>query len=281
MRAGLLALFVVVSCGAVPGQGTLPLQSPPTDALAKWKDFPANGKPRPIIAFADTVDHIQDKGFPTNDLKLAWICSKFVFASGVALSSARPTSATAAGARYPAISSAQAYSELMSARSGGGNATDCARVQPFVIAAVRLGTAGFSTDRGTMTMSAWLFDVPEVNSYLGHSAVDTSAYWGGRVSTEGRGAHVSADGLTLKVAVGNAEPGPCGFDYTAAAAESDRAVAVAVKQIPHASPGPGVACPAVLHVSYISVTLKAPLGERVLVDEQGNAGTVCPETGSC
>lgn len=281
MRAGVLALFVVVACGAAPGQSPLPLPSPPTAALAKWKDFPAHAKPRPIIAFGDTVDHIQDKGFPTNDRKIAWSCSKFVFASGVTLSSARPTAATAGGTSYPATSSAQAYSELMAARAGGGNATDCARVQPFVIAAVRLGTAGFSTDRGSMTMSAWLFDVPEVNSYLGHSAVDPAAYWGGRLSTEGRGAHVSSDGLTLKVTVGNAEPGPCGFDYTAAVAESESAVAVAVKQIPHASPGAPVICPLAYRVSYISVSLKAPLGERVLVDEQGNAGTACPETGNC
>lgn len=281
MRAGLLALFVVVACGAVPGSSTLPLPSPPTGALAKWKDFPAEAKPRPIIAFGDTVEHIQATGFPNNDRKLAWLCNKFVLGPGVTLSNAVPATATAEGASFPAISAGQAYSELMSARSGGGNATDCARVQPFVIAAVRLGLAGFSTDRGTMTMSSWLFDVPEINSYLGHSAVDHSAYWGGRLSAEGRGARVSADGLTLKVAVGNAEPGACGFDYTAAAAESDRAVAVAIKQIPHASSGSGVACQAVLHVSYISVSLKAPLGSRVLVDERGNAGTACPETGNC
>jgi uncharacterized Zn-binding protein involved in type VI secretion len=58
-------------------------------------------------------------------------------------------------------------------------------------------------------------------------------------------------------------------------------VAVAVKSIPHASPGDAVACPLVLHLSSITVVLKAPLAGRVLVDEQGKAGSVCPETGAC
>lgn len=130
-------------------------------------------------------------------------------------------------------------------------------------------------------MSAWLFDVPEVNAYIGHVGLDPSSFWGGRLSVEGRGARVSADGMTLKVPVGNAGPGPCDSDYTAAAAESGVAVAVAVKQIPHETPGQAVACPAVLRLTYISVKLKAPLGNRVLVDEEGKPGVVCPETGDC
>ena len=96
-----------------------------------------------------------------------------------------------------------------------------------------------------------------------------------------RGARVGADGLTLKVPVSNAQPGPCGSDYTAAAAESDTAVAVAVKEYPHASPGEAVICPAMLVFGYVTVTLKAALAGRVLLDERGKVGAVCPETGDC
>jgi hypothetical protein len=281
VRVCVVALLVLCACGSAQSSGSLPLPSPPTAALAAWKHFPATANPRPIIAFGATVEHIPQAGFPTNDRKIAWICNKFVLASDVKLSTTPPGPATAAGSSYPSIGSERAYFELMSARSSGGNSTDCARVQPFLITAARWGTAGFPTDRGTVQMSAWLFDVPEVSAYIGHSAVDPSAYWGGGVASGGRGARISADDRTLKIPVSNAEPGPCGTDYTTATAESDTAAAVAVKSIPHASPGDAVACPLVLHLGYITVVLNAPLAGRVLVDEQGKAGSVCPETGDC
>ena len=46
-------------------------------------------------------------------------------------------------------------------------------------------------------------------------------------------------------------------------------------------PGESVVCDAMLRISYISVPLKAAVAGRVLVDEQGKAGMVCPETGDC
>lgn len=81
--------------------------------------------------------------------------------------------------------------------------------------------------------------------------------------------------------VSNAQAGPCGSDYTAATAESDTAAAVALMRIPHASPGEHLICDDMLRVSYISVALKAPLGGRVLLDENGAVGAVCPEKGDC
>jgi hypothetical protein len=132
-----------------------------------------------------------------------------------------------------------------------------------------------------MQMTAWLFDVPEVNGYIGHSAVDPVAYWGGRLATPGRGGLISADGLRVKIAVGDAQPGPCGSDYTTAVAESGAAVAIALRRIPHAAPGQMVACPAIYRVGYITAILTAPLAGRVLVDEAGNAGAACAEGRGC
>lgn len=286
MRVALIALVLVTACGGVAGQDSTPLPppSPPTAALAAWKDFPANANPRPLIVFGRSADHIGPAGFSSEpDRKIAWGCNKFVFASGVSVSDTAPARATAGTAgSLPSIGSARAFSELMAARLPYTQLADCAKFQPFVIAAVRWGAAGFPTDRGTMIMSAWLFDIAEIDAYLSYSAVDPSSFWGGGVSPDGGGGvRIGADGRTLKIPVSNAGPGPCGADYTASAAESPSAVAVAVKRYPHTAPGQPVACPLSLRISYIAVSLNAPLASRVLLDENGNAGTVCPEMGDC
>ena len=286
MRSFVIALVFITACGSAAGQGSnhLPPPSPPTAALKAWKDFPANANPRPIIVFNRSVEHFGPSGFSSEpDRKIVWICNKFALAGSIRLTDTAPSRASAgASATYPGIGSARAYSELMAGRPRTTQQPECATSQPFVIAAVRWGTAAFRTDRGTMTMSAWVFDLAEVDGYLAYSAVDPSAFWGGGVTpSEGRGGRVTADGQTLKIAVGNAEPGPCGADYTASAAESETAVAVAVKMYPHAPPAQPVVCTLALRLSYIAVRLKAPLGGRVLLDEKGNVGAACPETGDC
>ena len=285
--AGCLCVFVLVVCGAAPGQSSGPLAppSPPTQALAAWKDFPANANPRPLIVFGRSVDHLGPAGFSSEpDRKIVWVCNKFVFASGVTLSDTAPARASVGnGGSYPSIGSARAFSELMAARPNVSAAQpQCATSRPFVIKSVRWGTSGFPTDRGSMTMSAWLFDLAEIDGYLSYSAVDPSSFWGGGVNSDGgRDARVSSDGRTLKVPVSNAGPGQCGADYTAAAAESDSAVALAIKRYSHETPGQQVVCTLELRISYITVELQARLGGRVLLDERGEVGSVCSESGSC
>lgn len=271
MRTWLALVVLVVACGPTTEQGALPLPTPPTAALAAWKDFPAHANPRPIIAFGDTVEHIQPAGFPDGDRKIAWMCNRFVFASAVTVSDAPPASTSG----FATISSARAYSELIKARSANTDSV-CGGYTPFVISAVRWSMAGFPTDRGTMQLPAWVFDVPEVGAYIGYLGIDPSALWGGALSHEGRGAWVSPDGRTLEAQVANPGAGPCDFRYTAAAAESDSAVAVAVRQF--TNPGAGGACPAILRPGYVTVALKAPLGARVLLDEKGDPGAACPKS---
>src|SRR5262245_8056655 len=259
------ALVLITSCGSVHISANLPAPSPPTAALEKWKDFPASANPRPIIAFGDTVEYIPQAGFPNDDRKRAWLCNRLTLATGLSFPVTPLTSQ---------ISAAQAYAEVMAARGANSDtSSSCASFRAFVITRIRLASAGFPTDRGMHDLPAWLFDVPEVNAYIGHLALPASALWGGGVVTqEGRGAQVSADGMTLKVGVSNPEAGPCGNDYTASAAESSTAVAVAVKQFPHLKPGETVACDLVLRAGYVEVKLLAPLGGRVLVDETGAVG---------
>jgi hypothetical protein len=261
--AALIVAGAVLStgCGAVTGPSAHPLPTPPYAALAKWNDFPAAASPRPIIAFGDAVEHIQPSGFPDGDRKIAWMCNKFLVAAGVAFTP------EAAGA----------LTKLMSKRAAtSGAMPECAALAPFVITDARLADAGFPTDRGMQQLPAWLFDVPEVNAYIGLLAVDPSRLWQRRLFTEpGRGAGVSADGMTLRIAAPNQQPGPCGNDYTAVAAESTSAVAIAVRQFPHSAPGANVVCDAMLRIGYVDVRLAAPIGGRVLVDEAGQVGAAC------
>ena len=278
------ALLLAAACGAVPGQGnsTLPAPSPPTAALAKWANFPAGARPRPIIIFNRTDERIGPSGFISEpDRKRDWGCNKFAFAAGVTLQTVAPP-ATAGGASYPGISAARAYSELMAARAPfAASNPECATSHPFVIKDVRWGTAGFPTDRGTTQMSAWIFDIAEIEAYLAYSALDPSAFWGGGIiASEGRGARLGADGQTLRIPVSNAGSKACESDYSASAAESETVVAVSVAEQFH-TPAPGTGCLLDLRVGYIQLRLKALLGGRVLLDEKGQVGMVCPESGDC
>ncbi len=289
-RALIVALLFVVACGASNGQGSvpLPLPSPPTGALVAWKNFPANTNPRPIIWLS--VPSLVS-AFPSNDTKIAGICNKLVLQDGLTLSTVVPSQATAkwpAGisGSYRAISAAAAFPALLHVPSGSGGGM-CDGVKPLVITTVRWGTAGVETDRGTAQMSAWLFQAAGVTGDFAYPGLDPSAYWRGGLLPAGNGpgvgGRVSSDGRTLTIGlVGPPDtPGPCGADYSAAAAESDTAVAIAVKTFPHDANGQAVACDLVGHFRTVIVHLAAPLGGRVLVDENGNVGVACPENGDC
>jgi hypothetical protein len=286
MRAWLAALLLVAACGAVPGQGSsqLPPPSPPNAALAKWVNFPANARPRPIIIFNRTVEYIGPAGFTSEpDRKRDWGCNKFVFAPGVTLPSTAPDRATAQGVAYPSIGADRAYRELMAARAPyAASNPECSTSKPFAIKAVRWATAGFQADRGTMTMSAWVFDVAEIEAYLAYSGLDPSAFFGGGVSkASSLGVRISVDGRTLRIPVSNAGSGKCDYSYTVATAESATAVSFAVRQFRNASPGDHVACTLPLWISYIAAPLDAPLGGRVVVDARGDVAAVCPDAGDC
>ncbi len=275
VRYAVLALLLVTACGSAPNQGSPAPPTPPTAALAKWSDFPADAHRRPIILFGDRVEQIQPSGFSADPpRKIAWTCNKLALGTDVSLSTVPPSAA--------AISSATAWLQLMKERSANENtAPECASMAPVIVTAARLTEAGFPTDRGTTHIAAWLFDIPEIGGYVGYVALKASSFWSGAVAAQGRGARVSGDGLTLKIPVGNPGTGPCDTQYAASVAESKVAVAVAVKGTPNAPSGQPVACPLSLRLGYISVALRVPLGGRVLVDENGQAGMVCPETGDC
>ena len=287
-RALLLVFCIAAACGGVaaPGQSLAP-PSPSTAALEGWKDFPVHTNPRPVIWFE--TRGLETPGFPNGDAKLAAICNKLVLAPGLTLPAAGPVAATvtwpsSSATYHGSISAVQAWAVILYAAVAQDKAT-CARLEPLVVEDVRLGSHKFLTDRGWAQMTSWLFDLPSVNGVYPYPVLDPSTYWGGGpVSANAYGAiggHLSGDGRTLTISVvgGPDTPGPCGVDYSASAAESSTAVAVAIASRVHG--GPDTICTLVGYPRTVTVTLKTPLGARVLVDASGNVGTVCLESESC
>jgi hypothetical protein len=240
--------------------------------------------PRPIVLFWDLLP--AGGAFASNEAKIAGMCNKFV--PGTALPTAVPAQAVAssadgATATYPAISATAA----VAARAHpppGVRSQDCTAVSALALTNARFATTQFKTDRGTATISAWLFNSTVVTGDLAFPALPLSAYWADGVSSGApESATVSKDGRVIQFKFWGAPStsGPCGADYKTVLAESASAAAIALWTIPHASSGGG-ACSAIAQQRTVTVTLARPLGGRVLANSTGAAVVVCREpAGSC
>jgi hypothetical protein len=267
----------IAACGTLNGPRTGTI-SPPTDALALWQDFPADQNPRPIVLLSSDSP---GQGFDSGDAKIAWLCQKFRLSTS--LPAEIPTPAVASWsdgtkATYAGLSAAVAFAALNRPGPGASNA-QCQTVAPLPVIAARLGTAGFSTDRGMAQMSAWLFRATGARAEFQLPAIESSALWPGPFERSiGGGATVSPSGRQLTFSfVGGPPDGPCAEDYTGVVAESPHAVAVAVQSNPGRVQGGPVTCDAMGHLRSVTVQLASPLGGRVLVDASGGAVAVCPE----
>ena len=277
---GAVVLLIVAACGALPGTGNA-YPSPPTSALAAWQSFPATQVPRPIIAFWDIRS--TGGGYTSGDGKIAGFCNKFtlsVVLPALVPGQAVATWANGTGATYSSISAFDAFFAMSHAPTGM-QSQECARVAPLNITGVRFGTAQIMTDRGTATMSAWVFEVTGIMGELPYPALPRSAFWNGSLATLslGESANVSPDGRSVTFHFTGAPPtaGPCGADYSGAVAESSSAIAIAVLDIrPRSSDGP-VACTAIGAFRSVTVNLTGPLGGRVVLNASGDAVEVCPE----
>jgi hypothetical protein len=183
-------------------------------------------------------------------------------------------------ATYPAISASDAFSGMTRAATEM-QSSECASAPALAINAARFGNALLKTDRGTATVSSWLFTATGVVGEIAYPALPRCAYWddGTTKRSWGEGASVSGErrALTFTFAGAPDNPGPCGADYTAAVAESPSAVAVAVLALPHSAPDAPIACTAIAAVRSVTVNLAIPLGGRVVVNASGDIVTVCPE----
>lgn len=282
LRLGLAVLLTAFACGGPAAANPPP--SPPTAAVAAWAGFRADQVPRPIVLFWDLLP--AGGAFASNEAKIAGLCNKFV--PGAPLPSGVPGQAVASwadgvNATYPAISAADA----VAARSHpppGARSQDCTAVAALALTGARFTTTQFKTDRGTATMSAWLFTSTVVTGDLAFPALPLTAYWAdGMSSAASESAAVGKDGRVINFKFWGAPStsGPCGAEYKGVVAESASAAAIALWTIPHASSG-GAACPAIAEQRIVTVTLASQLGGRVLANATGAAVAVCRESaGSC
>jgi len=282
MKVGFVAIVLLMTaacCGPTPRGTAYP--SPPTEALAAWQSFPANQVPRPIVMFWNSF--VPAGGFAGDNEKIAGMCGKFVLASPLPVqvpSQAVATWTNGTTAAYSAISASEAFAEMthVATRMPG---PECVSVSALPITAARFGAAQLKTDRGTVTLSSWLFTATGVVGEMAYPALARTAYWdlGTNKRSWDQGAAVSGDARVMTFTFTGApdNPGPCGADYTGAVAESPSAVAIAVLAIPHSAPDAPIACTAIAAKRSVTVVLTAPLGGRVVVNASGDAVTVCPD----
>jgi hypothetical protein len=277
-------MLMAAACGTVPRPGETPTGAS-NAALAAWQKFPANQVPRPIVLFGEIYP--QGFRFTGGDQKMAAICNKFVL--NARLPAELPGGATATWpdgttAKFQSISAAEAFAAMSKAPEG--TASQCATVSPLSITAARFAPAPWRTDRGTSTISSWLFTAMGIEGgELAQPAVQATALWGGaRTPYSGNGgATSSVDGRSLTFFFVGAQEGtgPCQANYKGAVAESSSAVAVTVEAIPNPALGISqtpMACTLRGYSRSVKVNLGSPLAGRVVVDSRGQAVSVCPES---
>ena len=142
---------------------------------------------------------------------------------------------------------------------------------PLKIATMRLDRAGFGTDRGVVSLPAWIFTFDGVQGAVPVLALAPAA----RFPTPrdlvqappSLSAQLAPDGSTVTVSFTGAAAGsgPCTADYTVDARARHRA-AVAVSIQEHRNGTGAELCDLVGHARTATVTLARPLGGRVLVD---------------
>jgi len=198
-------------------------------------------------------------GFPEGAAKVAYL-------EGAVTFPARMPRGPAAAGGLLLITARQAADQYRAGAAAGQPAGTRLRVT-----IVRLGTGVFVTDRGVRRLPAWLFGFAGVRGPAAVLAVAPGDIFTPPVPAGGRPpvvewAYLGADGRTLTVRFTGAAPGrgACTASYSAQIASSATAVAVAVREHPHAS-GNAI-CAAVGYPPKVTIKLPASLGARVVVD---------------
>jgi hypothetical protein len=255
------------SASTAPTSTTPPTTSDPVGvaALAAWAKFPAQEHPRPLVLLEGLVN-APASGFTASDISVADNDKEAFDAGAITTPGSLPSGPPNAGG-YPIINAASALDRIR--ESGSGTASTV-----VTTTGVRLGTASFLTDRGTVELPAWLVSFRGVTDPAQVLAVDPALLFPApdpaAVATIGAASTPDPRTLTLTFPGARAGTGPCTSDYHAHVTESAVAVAVAIDETPH---GPSTTpCYLMAYSRQVTVTLSQPLGARVLVDEKrGNA----------
>ncbi len=250
--------------------------------LDAWRNFPVTRTPRPILLLGAPL---RETGYHAGDAKLAVATGRYELAA--TLPSTHPATSTATlpdgTFQLPIITAAQAY-ERLRGTGNPANAPD-ANPAPLHITRVELGTASFHTDRGALDLPAWLFHAPDSFEPLAWPAPHPDAFWrlgdlpfAGDVS-DGR---LADDAVTLTATMPAPHPGACPGDpiyrHHPVVLEESTVVAIGVRrEIVSIEPGShrdDCAYDLMRRTQQYTVTLAAPLGNRVLVSSAGMPAAV-------
>jgi hypothetical protein len=244
--------------------------------LDAWRDFPVDRVPRPIVLLGEVA---RVEGFTTNEAKEAAGQAHYEYTGALPDGPATATVALPDGpARLRLVDAASALAAL---RTPAEPVPPAMAVPPLRITAIELGTAEFLTDRGRLALPAWLFHVVAGLGPIAWPAVEPAAFWRlGELGypTAGSGNTISADGMTLTVTQGAAPTDACPGEpllaYDPVLVERATAVAVGlhsrVVSPPSGPPRQDCARDLVFRTQPYPYRLTTPLGNRVVVDSQGN-----------
>ena len=225
-----------------------------------------------VVFLADELTSGPSGGFPSGAAKESFINGDLVFTGP-------PPSGAPAGLvtwpdgstmKVPVLSATQAFAELTSSKECPGCATT-----PLEVTAIQPATLAIATSRGRATVPAWAFTLKGVSTPVIVAALPRGSYVlpGGTGAPKrkeldalgtdfvGADATVSADGRTLTLRIGGS---PCDTTWGGLVNETGGAVVVGgwmhdPQQGPHG-------CQASLISRTTTVTLRAPVGGRVILD---------------
>lgn len=277
----MLALGLLAGCAAAPGAGSTadlpggasdgigqagpsPSGNPDT-ALASWQSFPVDASPRPVVLTSDMVLG-PSTGFANDEDKIAYLAGQYEL--GVALPDAPPTSDG-----YPVVSAKAALDRLRMNVSGQQVSSS------LKIVKASLTRARFSTDRGLQQLPAWQFSLAGPVDSVRVLAVGQSRLWPAKPlepSWPGdQTTSIAADDqtLTYNFTGSPAGPSPCGAEYAGKVVESRTAAVISVEVVTPNPAGDSTpadqACNSIGAHRTVTVRLATPLGDRVLLTDQG------------
>jgi hypothetical protein len=166
--------------------------------------------------------------------------------------------------RVPLITAARAYAEFSKPADLIEEECPAKGCRSLRVTGAGLGRVPLETSRGTVQVPAWLFTVEDVEQKKVHVAVDPSAVIARPERIQGGVEEVMAFDLVagkpneLLLKYGH---GTCDTIQGSRAYETDELVVVDVEE-----KGSGGACPDVLRIGTITVTLARPLGDRLVLD---------------
>ena len=249
----------------------------PEAALAAWSTFPVDRRPRPIVLIGSSL--VQYAGYTTGEAKIAAMSGSYRLAV-TPPPDPQPTPVDLPGGRATlAVIGAAAAIDRM--KVDAGDKPDSS-VPPLAIVSFELGTAPIDTDRGTLALPVWRVHTadelgPTTVLAVADSALAQRSGSTTSVPPDRNSAKVSTDGRHLTLTVRESVPHCPGepiYETTASVRESATAVAVVFTrtQVSAIPADPNGACAAYIQLQPVTyrVDLAAPLGNRVLVDTDGD-----------